>query len=342
LRGYHFASQWTSTIEGEYHEGDLGCHTAINVQADWLAVKGQIQAPYALPTTFDTDYDAASGWVGIAFEAGGWIQAGIYTGYIGYPSEHIQRSDYGKFVEVRWPGGQYAVYDLGSVDPGEDHRFKVMRDYPPDTDCYSLMVDYDPIATWCALPSDGVALASMEVRDDSCNLDAEECGDSVPSVPSFLIQSLHLHEWCEMYGWCWESWNESLPFGESSTYDERYSDPLTLAYYYIPLSGYRAHMRPECNPPWDVPPLDTDCDMYDDPDEHFIGTDPMLACGPYAWPSDMDDSLTVDLIDLLLLKPHFGTCDPDPGYWRRVDLDANGCVNLLDLLPFKAQFGMSC
>ena len=83
-----------------------------------------------------------------------------------------------------------------------------------------------------------------------------------------------------------------------------------------------------------------------------MGTLPLVACpaddilnneDPDAWPPDFDDSQTVNLLDLLPFKQHYGATDPtDPLYDPRYDLNTNGAVNLLDLLPFKVFYGLSC
>jgi hypothetical protein len=105
-------------------------------------------------------------------------------------------------------------------------------------------------------------------------------------------------------------------------------------------------------PPWPVPTDDPDCDGFTDADEGDIGTDPLDACANTpdpndeaddCWPPDWDDSQTVNLLDVLSFKPHFGAADPsDPKYDARFDLNMDGAVNLLDLLPFKPFFRLTC
>jgi hypothetical protein len=88
---------------------------------------------------------------------------------------------------------------------------------------------------------------------------------------------------------------------------------------------------------------DDDGDGFHDDDELSVGTDPLLACGPTAWPPDFDDNQTVNLLDMLPFKPHFGATNPsDPKYDPRYDLNTDGAINLLDLLPFKPVFRLSC
>ena len=108
-------------------------------------------------------------------------------------------------------------------------------------------------------------------------------------------------------------------------------------------------------PPWPVTldGSDPDCDGFTTDAENFMGTLPQAACAatntandegpPDAWPVDADDNQFVNLLDVLPMKQHFNTTDPDPGYNPRFDLqDQNGTINLLDVLPYKAFFLTSC
>ncbi len=101
-----------------------------------------------------------------------------------------------------------------------------------------------------------------------------------------------------------------------------------------------------------MPPGDDDCDGWATGDEDFYGTLPFTACPatstandeePDPWPPDFDDSQTVNLLDLLPFKQHFGAVDPqDPLYEARYDLQADGDIDIQDLLPFKQFFMLSC
>jgi hypothetical protein len=98
--------------------------------------------------------------------------------------------------------------------------------------------------------------------------------------------------------------------------------------------------------------LDSDGDGFSDGVEAFTGTIQSVACAatsdqddedPDAWPPDWDDNQTTDIVDLLPFKPHYGATDPsDPLYDPRFDLDMDGAINTLDLLPFKSFFSVSC
>ena len=106
-------------------------------------------------------------------------------------------------------------------------------------------------------------------------------------------------------------------------------------------------------PPWSIPPGDPDCDGFTTDAENYMGTGPSDHCNdtagaddegpPDAWPVDADDNQFVNLFDVLPMKQHFNTTDPDPDYNPRFDLkDQNGTINLLDVLPYKAFFLTSC
>ncbi len=97
---------------------------------------------------------------------------------------------------------------------------------------------------------------------------------------------------------------------------------------------------------WVTPPGDTDCDGWTSADEGAIGTDPNDPCAntPAAndeaddrWPPDFDDNKTVNIVDVLQLKPVFGTPS------ARHDLDASGGnINIVDVLKIKPVFNGSC
>ncbi len=97
--------------------------------------------------------------------------------------------------------------------------------------------------------------------------------------------------------------------------------------------------------------IDSDGDGFINEVETYLGTDPFSACPVTstandesidALPPDFDDNQTVNILDVLVLKPAFNSCEGDPSYSPRADLDANGCVNLIDVLQIKPYFGTSC
>jgi hypothetical protein len=98
---------------------------------------------------------------------------------------------------------------------------------------------------------------------------------------------------------------------------------------------------------------DCDGDGFTGGVEAFLGTGPQAACAdtdaaddeppPDGWPLDSNDDRSVDLLDVVALKPHFGSTDPDPGYDRRFDLSGqDGTINLFDVLVYKTAFLTSC
>ena len=88
---------------------------------------------------------------------------------------------------------------------------------------------------------------------------------------------------------------------------------------------------------------DTDSDGFPDSVEHFIGTDVAIACGPNAWPPDLNDDGLVSVSDVLLMKAAFGAQSPDdPIYDARRDLNPNGKISISDVLMMKAFFGQEC
>jgi hypothetical protein len=102
-------------------------------------------------------------------------------------------------------------------------------------------------------------------------------------------------------------------------------------------------------PPWTVPAADPDCDGFPASaqpgsrgPESFIGTDPDLACGVNAWPTDINDDLKVGLVDVLTSIPVFGSVAPVAPYNARFDLNADNKVGLQDVLMFIPFFNFTC
>ena len=107
---------------------------------------------------------------------------------------------------------------------------------------------------------------------------------------------------------------------------------------------------PATSTPWQVPLGDGDCDFWTDADEGIIGTDPNDPCAntPAAndeaddrWPPDFDDNKTINIVDVLKLKPVFG--GPVAGN-ERYDLATGGgaTINIVDVLKMKPVFNKSC
>jgi hypothetical protein len=97
-------------------------------------------------------------------------------------------------------------------------------------------------------------------------------------------------------------------------------------------------------PPWPVPPSDPDCDGFTSTDETTIGTDPGRQCDngsmPPDWPPDFDDSMMVDISDVLALKPDFGGTAPPAA--TRLDIFPDGMIDISDALALKSFFGAMC
>lgn len=56
-------------------------------------------------------------------------------------------------------------------------------------------------------------------------------------------------------------------------------------------------------------------------------------------PGDVDGDGDVDVTDLGLLLPAFGTCTGDPGFNPQADLNDDGCVGVTDLGLVLGNFG---
>jgi hypothetical protein len=92
---------------------------------------------------------------------------------------------------------------------------------------------------------------------------------------------------------------------------------------------------------------DDDGDGFSDALEEYVGTAPLANC-PWvvgvhaAWPPDFDNSQDVNILDVLAMKPSFGSSQGEETFAARSDLDASGDVNILDVLSLKPYFSDSC
>ncbi|MBI3975066.1 MAG: thrombospondin type 3 repeat-containing protein, partial [Armatimonadetes bacterium] len=105
------------------------------------------------------------------------------------------------------------------------------------------------------------------------------------------------------------------------------------------------------DPDGDACDPDDDNDGFLDVAEQFMGTDTLNRCNfttnlndePLdAFPPDTNDSMNVDIFDVLAMKPHFASPLPNPDYSARHDLDADGDVDIFDVLQFKPYFDTTC
>jgi DNA-binding beta-propeller fold protein YncE len=106
---------------------------------------------------------------------------------------------------------------------------------------------------------------------------------------------------------------------------------------------------PQNLPAWAVPPGDPDCDGFSSANESTIGTLSFIPCdstaiandqNPDAWPPDFDDNKSVNITDVLALKPVFGTGVPPTS--PRLDIQPGNGINIGDVLALKPFFNMSC
>ena len=99
---------------------------------------------------------------------------------------------------------------------------------------------------------------------------------------------------------------------------------------------------------WPTPPGDDDCDGWSTVDEGTIGTNSDDACGFTAggdpasgsWPPDLAESDSINIVDVLSLKPVFFTEVPPTS--ARYDIAPSGQINIVDVLRLKPFFGLTC
>jgi hypothetical protein len=89
---------------------------------------------------------------------------------------------------------------------------------------------------------------------------------------------------------------------------------------------------------------DADGDGWGNTREASLGTDPWNDCAVHpsddSWPPDFDNNRTVNIADVLALKPAFGQSVPPAS--PRFDLQAGSGINIADVLALKPAFGNSC
>jgi hypothetical protein len=94
-------------------------------------------------------------------------------------------------------------------------------------------------------------------------------------------------------------------------------------------------LMPSPSPP--IVSSDTDSDGFSDVLEAFIGTNPNLACGVAAWPPDLNDDKTVNILDQqMMASKTFAVYD------KRFDLNGDGRVNSTDQLLLAKLVGKTC
>ena len=98
-------------------------------------------------------------------------------------------------------------------------------------------------------------------------------------------------------------------------------------------------------------PSDVDCDGWLDSREQYLGTDELQACAgttslsdetPDSWPPDLNDSRTVNLLDVIFYIPVLNLDSEDPGFSARLDLNQDTRINTLDVLQFIPVLNKTC
>ncbi len=100
---------------------------------------------------------------------------------------------------------------------------------------------------------------------------------------------------------------------------------------------------------------DTDGDGFEDYKEWYMGTDPADDCaddqGDAAWPPDIDNNTTVNILDVVMFNPKLNYCESEEGYDPRYNLEftpSQSCtpteqkVESLDYLQLLPYLGTSC
>jgi hypothetical protein len=84
-------------------------------------------------------------------------------------------------------------------------------------------------------------------------------------------------------------------------------------------------------------------DGFGGANEVYIGTNPLKRCGDSGanWPADLVASNSVNVSDVLALKPVFGS-SVTTNAGARLDIVPSKTINVSDVLGLKPFFGTSC
>jgi len=96
--------------------------------------------------------------------------------------------------------------------------------------------------------------------------------------------------------------------------------------------------------PDDIDP-DDDNDRWSDVAETTIGTNPLLACGPDAWPPDINNNGFVDITgDIVTVANHFGESVPPAAARYDIAPDPpDGFIDVIgDIVRLAGLFGAGC
>ena len=89
--------------------------------------------------------------------------------------------------------------------------------------------------------------------------------------------------------------------------------------------------------------LDDDGDEFSDAIEGYVGTDPILACGPDAWPADINNDTFSDITDVSSLTGNFGAAVPPAPVRHNIAPDPpDGFVDITDVSRMTGLFGSGC
>jgi hypothetical protein len=104
-------------------------------------------------------------------------------------------------------------------------------------------------------------------------------------------------------------------------------------------------------PAWGVPPGDTDCDGFTRGHESYSYSLASRRCAATtspndeaydSWPTDNDDNGLTNLPDVIRMASSYNAYAGDPNYDKRYDINADGGVNLADIIRFGPFFNKNC
>ena len=100
---------------------------------------------------------------------------------------------------------------------------------------------------------------------------------------------------------------------------------------------------------WTSGAADSDGDWWSNENELYMGTDPFDDCpdGSWddAWPPDINNDTEVDILDVreYFAPPHTYPSEVgEPGYDHRLDLTADGKINILEIMTLQPLLGTEC
>jgi hypothetical protein len=241
---YHYAGMYTSTVQGSWQNDQFSCG-GDPFYNGWAGIDGLIGTPATNPTLDIAAGDHQSGWIGMVFGTGGWIQIGWYRGNVGCNNtagKHVSftGTGYHLYLESSTTGDPvgaacvgYQIQDLSPLSLGGSVTYRIDR----EGSCWVAYYNYNHQAgSFCGTswPSSGHAEMENELYatvGTSSKMPTSDFGSSNPdSNPALRLLS----------GTGWVPWTANI-IQHTSTHDWRYDTSNSKTVFSPYASFYHIH-----------------------------------------------------------------------------------------------------